>query len=176
MRDKDLPILFFAPFVSSAMRPEPGWIDYNGHMNLAFYLVMFDRAVAEIWSVLGLGPDYAAERGMSTFAAENHILYRREVRLGDPVRVTAQLIDFDEKRLHLWMEMRHAHEGWLAATNESMTLHVSIDTRRVTPMPHDVFANVATMKAAHAGLPRPADLGRAVSMRPREYGAGGKLN
>lgn len=167
LRDAEGPILFFAPFVSSTMRLEPAWIDYNGHLNLAYYHVLFDRAVDEVWSILGLGPDYATERGMTTFAAENHILYRREVKLLDSVRVTVRLVDFDEKRLHLWLEMRHASDGWLAATSELMTLHVNVEARHVAAMPPDIFANLAAMKSAHASLPRPADLGRVISMRPR---------
>lgn len=174
MRDFEAPILFFAPFVSSTMRLEPSWIDYNGHLNLAYYHVLFDRAVDEIWSVLGLGPEYETERGMTTFAAENHIVYRREVKLIDTVRITAQLIDYDEKRLHLWLEMRHAREGWLAATSELMSLHVDSGARRVAAMPPDIFANLAAMKSAHASLPRPADVGRAISMRPRHHTALGR--
>lgn len=175
LRDTEAPILFFAPFVSSSMGLEPAWIDYNGHLNLAYYHVLFDRAVDEVWAMLGLGPDYAAERGMTTFAAENHILYRREVKLADRVRVTVQLMDYDEKRIHLWMEMRHAGEGWLAATSEIMTLHVDVAARRVTSMPPDIFANLATMKSAHTRLPRPADVGRVISMRPRLDNARGKV-
>ena len=69
------PIFFFAPFVSSTMQVEPSWIDYNGHMNMAYYHVLFDRAVDEAFEVVGLGPDYVAERRCSYFSAEVHTLY-----------------------------------------------------------------------------------------------------
>ncbi len=75
----DAPALFFAPFVSSRMRVEPQWIDYNGHLNMAFYHVLFDRAVDEAFGLIGLGPDYAATRGASFFAAEAHVRYLREL-------------------------------------------------------------------------------------------------
>jgi acyl-CoA thioester hydrolase len=162
--DRGTSIFFFAPFVSSTMRVEPAWIDYNGHMNMAYYHVLFDRAVEEGFGLAGLGQDYLEERNASFFAAEIHTLYKRELTVRDHVRVTLQLIDFDEKRLHFYMEIRHAEEGWVAATCEEMSLHVDMETRRVTPFPDDILANLAVMKAAHARLARPPALGRVIGI------------
>lgn len=159
-----VPALIFAPFVSSTMRVEPQWIDYNGHLNMAYYHVLFDRAVDEAFALVGLGPEYLEERRASYFAAECHILYKRELAPQDRVRVTLQLIEFDEKRLHYFLEMRHATEGWLAATSENLSLHVDMDTRRVAPFPDDILANLAVMKSAHASMPRPTALGRVIGM------------
>ncbi|WP_186419353.1 thioesterase family protein [Bosea sp. CS1GBMeth4] len=158
------PALFFAPFVSSPMRIEPQWIDYNGHLNMAYYHVLFDRAVDEVFSLVGLNQDYVESRKASFFAAECHVLYKRELNARDLVRVTAQLIAFDDKRLHYYLEMRHASEGWLAASSENLSLHVDMTTRRVTPFPADILANLAIMKAAHAQMPRPATVGRMIGM------------
>ena len=163
------PVFFFAPFVSSTMRIEPSWIDYNGHMNMAYYHVLFDRAVDEGFGLVGLGPDYLQERNASYFTAEVHTLYLRELTLADAVRVTLQLIDFDEKRLHFYMEIRHAAEGWAAATSENLSLHVDMGTRKVTPFPDDILANLSAMKAAHVRLARPAALGRVMGI-PRKTG------
>lgn len=156
--------LFFAPFVSSSMRVEPDWIDYNGHLNMAYYHVLFDRAVDEVFSLVGLNRDYVDTRNASFFAAECHILYKRELTESDTVRITAQLIAFDDKRLHYYMEMRHASEGWLAATSENLSLHVDMNTRKVSPFPPDILANLAVMKAAHARMPQPATIGRIIGM------------
>jgi acyl-CoA thioester hydrolase len=161
------PIFFFAPFVSSARRIEPAWIDYNGHLNMAYYHVLFDRAVDEGFGVVGLGADYLAERGASFFAAEVHTLYRRELGLEDQVRVTLQLIDFDEKRIHFYLEIRHLAEGWVAASSENLALHVDMGTRKVVPFPDDILANLAIMKAAHGRLHRPASLGRVIGIPGR---------
>src|SRR5216683_1576873 len=92
---------FAAPFVSSVMRIEPQWIDYNGHLNVAYYNVLFDRAVDEVYELIGLGPDYLKRHGHSTMVAEMHVRYLREVHEADPLRVTVQLLDFDAKRIHL---------------------------------------------------------------------------
>ncbi|MGL4729784.1 MAG: thioesterase family protein [Bosea sp. (in: a-proteobacteria)] len=160
-------VLFFAPFVSSKMSIDPGWIDYNGHLNMAYYNVLFDRAVDEAFALVGLGPEYAQERRASFFTAEHHIVYRREVGRDDQLRITIQLVDFDEKRLHYMMEMRHASEGWVAASAESLALHVDLASRKVTPFPPDIQANLAIMKAAHARMSPPEALGRVITMKPK---------
>ncbi len=158
---------FFAPFVSSTMRIEPTWIDYNGHLNMAYYGVLFDKALEQAFSVIGLGGDYALERGATTMTAEWHVVYRRELLLDHPVRATVQLLDFDTKRIHVYMELRHATEFWLAATAESMNLHVGLTERRVVPFPGDILANLAIMKAAHAGLRAPRASGGGSPCRRR---------
>jgi acyl-CoA thioester hydrolase len=159
---------FFSPFVSSFMRPEPGWFDYNGHLNMAYYHVLFDRAVDEAFALCGLGPDYARLRGMSFFTVENRVSYRREIRAGEPVRVTVRLISFDDKRLHVFMELRHATEAWLAATSENLSLHVNLLARKAAPFPADIARNLDDMRAAHAGLPLPEGLGAGIAMPERQ--------
>jgi acyl-CoA thioester hydrolase len=175
--EKRIPVFFFAPFVSSTMRVSPAWIDYNGHMNMAYYHVLFDRAVEEGFGLVGLGQDYLEERKASFFAAEIHTLYKRELKARDEVRVTLQLVDFDEKRLHYYLEIRHASEGWVAAAMEGLSLHMDMKTRKVTPFPDDIAANLAVMKAAHARLARPQALGRVIGIPSRhevlEQAAGG---
>jgi acyl-CoA thioester hydrolase len=166
--ERTAPIFFFAPFVSSTMRVEPEWIDYNGHMNMAYYHVLFDRAVDEAFEVVGLGPDYVQDRKASYFTAEVHTVYKRELKVTDTVRVTLQLVGFDEKRLHFYEEIRHATEGWVSATCETLALHVDMRTKKVTPFPADVQANLAVMKAAHTRLPAPKDLGRIIGIPKRE--------
>ena len=89
--------LFFAPFVSSSMRVEPDWIDYNGHLNIAYYHVLFDRAVDEVFSLVGLNRDYVDTRNASFFAAECHILYKRELT-AKPDRGPARSIDRRARR------------------------------------------------------------------------------
>jgi len=155
---------FFAPFVSSVMRVEPGWIDYNGHLNMAYYNVLFDRAVDEIYELIGCGAAYVETSGHSCFTAEAHVRYLRELHAGDAVRVTFQLLDYDLKRLHYFEQLFHAEEGWLSATSENMALHVDMAAQKTVPFPDFIAANLAHLKAAHAGLPVPEGAGRRVAM------------
>ena len=160
----DLEPALFAPFVSSVMRVEPGWIDYNGHLNMAYYNVLFDRAVDEVYELIGCGPAYLEQTRHSTFTAEAHIRYLRELRAQDPVRVTFQLLDYDAKRLHYFEELHHAEEGWLSATSESMVLHVDMIAKKTAPFPDFIAARLARMKAAHDHLPVPEGAGRRIAM------------
>jgi len=160
----DLEPLFFAPFVSSVMRVEKHWIDYNGHLNMAYYNVLFDRAVDEAYELIGVGVDYVERRRHSFFTAEVHLRYLRELHAGDPVRVTFQLLDFDCKRLHTFEQLFHAEHGWVAATSENMSLHVDMAARKTATFPAEVTRRLAQMKASHARLPRPEAAGRKIVM------------
>ena len=156
-----------APFVSSVMQIEPQWIDYNGHLNMAYYNVMMDRAIDELWLQLGIGPTYKKERHGSTFTAECHVRYLREIHLGDSVQVTVYLLGADEKRLHTFEELRHASEGWLSATSENISLHIDMTTRKVAAFPADIRARIAEIANAHATVARPEGIGRKVTMPSR---------
>ena len=161
----DLEPVFAAPFVSPVMKVEPEWIDYNGHLNMAYYNVLFDRAVDEAYEIMGCGLAYLKETRHSTLTAEAHIRYLRELRAGAPVRVTLQLLDFDAKRMHYFEQLFHAEEGWLSATSENMVLHVDMAAKKVAPFPEFIAARLAQMKAAHARLPVPEGTGRRIAMQ-----------
>lgn len=153
-----------APFMSSLMTVKPDWIDYNGHLNMAYYNVLFDSCADEVYAELGFGPDYAKSRGFTTYTAEFHVCYVRELHEGDRVRVSFQLIDHDEKRFHTYQELFH-EDGWLAATGEALGLHIDMSGPKVAPFPPDVAEKVAAMAKRHATLPRPERVGRSVGIR-----------
>ncbi len=160
----DFEPVFFAPFVSSVMRVEPAWIDYNGHLNMAYYNVLFDRAVDEVFELLGCGESYVKSRRKSCFTAEVHVRYLRELHADDPVRVTFQLLDHDSKRVHFFEQLFHAVEGWVSATSENMALHVDMAAGKTTAFPTDIATTLAKMKSAHARLPLPESAGRRIAM------------
>ena len=148
----------------------PEWIDYNGHMNLAYYTVLFDYATDLLFDALGLGLDYRRDTQMGTFVAETHNRYERELLVGARVRVATQIVAADEKRLHLAHEMFALDEpnaGQRAATQELLFLHVDLVARRVCPFPEDLRRRVAAWATAHARLARPAWVGRRISMSGR---------
>jgi acyl-CoA thioester hydrolase len=155
------------PFLSSVMRIEPQWIDYNGHLNMAYYNVIMDRAIDEMFAALGMGPTYLEARNGSTMTAECHVRYLREIHLDDPVQVAMYLIAADEKRLHTFEEMRHATEGWVSATSENITLHIDMSRRRVAPFPPDIAAKVHGLAATHRDA-QPDGLGRRIQMPARQ--------
>lgn len=133
-------------------------------MNLAYYVLVFDGATDLICEAVSLGAAHRRASRTSVFAAETHILYRAELLLGDQVSVRSQIIAADAKRIHLAHEMHRTNEA--VAFQEVMLLHVSLDTRRVTPFPRGILAQVFALAADHARLPRPAWLGRRLDWSP----------
>jgi acyl-CoA thioester hydrolase len=147
------------------MNIEKDWIDYNGHLNMAYYNVLFDRCSDDAFEAMGLGPGYAKERRLTIYSAEVHVCYVREIHLDHPVTVSLQLLDHDDKRLRFYQEIRHAAENWLAATSEQLALHVDMAGPKVAPFPPDILTKVEAMRAAHAALPTPERAGRSIGIR-----------
>jgi len=145
-------------------RVRPEWIDHNGHMNMGFYLVVFDFATDEFFRQVGLDGEHRRSRRVTTFALEAHVTYHREVREGAPLRFTTLLLGHDAKRIHYIHEMHHAEEHYLAATNELMSLHVSEETRRGAPMASEILERLQVIQTAHDRLPRPPQVGRRMSL------------
>jgi acyl-CoA thioester hydrolase len=141
------------------------WIDYNGHMNIAYYVVAFDRATDKLFDRFDLGRDYVERTNSSAFVMEMHVSYERELKRGDPLRISAQLIEADAKRLHLFQSMYHAESGVCAATIEMLLLHVDLGLRRSTPFPAPQRAAIEQLLAEHRGLARPPQLGRVIGIK-----------
>jgi len=154
-----------APFEQYRDMVRPEWIDDNGHMNMGYYLVVFDIASTPFFHFIGLSPEHRQSRRITTFAAESHILYQREVKQGDPLRFQARLVNFDTKRVHFAQRMLHGTEGYLASSMESLSMHIDLATRRVGPMAPDVQSRLAEVKAVHDKLPPWPEIGRKVSVR-----------
>ena len=156
------------PIVCPVRRVERAWIDYNGHMNMAFYNLVFDQALDSVFDRLGIGADYVRSRHASLFTAEVHVHYLDELTLDDPIRVTFQLLDWDDKRLHYYEEMYHGETGNLAATSEQLALHVDMRTRRATPFPDDVMTRLEELMAQHIELPTPERVGHVMGIPPEK--------
>ena len=143
----------------------PEWIDYNGHMNVAYYVLVFDRATDDFFDFMGLTAEYRAAGNVSAFTAEMHVNYIQEVKKGDEVFVTTQLLDYDAKRFHYFHRMYHAEQRYLAATSELLCLYVDMNMRRVTQMPPPIRDRLAEIKQSHAELPLPEQVGSVMKVK-----------
>jgi acyl-CoA thioester hydrolase len=114
---------------------------------------------------LGLGLSYVETTKHSTFTAEVHVRYLRELLVDTPVRVTFQLLEYDSKRMHYFEQLFHAEEGWLSATSENMALNVNMVVKRTAAFPDNVMERLALMQAAHDRLPPPDGVGRRIAMK-----------
>jgi acyl-CoA thioester hydrolase len=155
------------PFDTYRDHVRPEWIDHNRHMNMGYYLVVFDLATDAFLAWVGLDEAHRRSRQVSTFCLEAHVTYHREVRSGAPLRFTTTLLAHDDKRIHYFHQMYHATEGYLAATNELLSLHVTQATRRSAPMAPEILTRLAEIRRAHDGLPRPPQVGRGIGLANR---------
>lgn len=151
-----------ALFRSALMEVEPGWIDYNGHMNLAYYHVMFDRCCDEFVPLIGCGPEYRTKTNHTIFAADARVRYRSELNLGDKAFAALRVLNFDAKRVHLALELFH-EDGWLSATTELLWLHINQSGPRVVLFPPDIIAKLTNYKSAHAKAGVPEWVGKTVA-------------
>ncbi|MBP0446096.1 thioesterase family protein [Roseomonas sp. SSH11] len=138
-------------------RVRPEWVDHYGHMNLAYYVAVFDMATDVLWPRLLLGETFR-RRGLGTFAAENWVSYRREVRLDDPLAAESEVLEHDSKRLLVRHRLLHAEAGFESARCELLFLCVDLSQRRVCLWPEDVAG-------AFAAAPRGAAPER-LALRP----------
>lgn len=157
--------VFSAPFRSGPMQVRAEWADYNGHLNMAYYHVLFDGALDVVLEPLGLGPEVARATGSSVFTVQAQVHYLRELHAGDVVRVETRLIAHDDKRLHYVQTMRAEGSDQPAAVTENLLLHVNLATRRAAPWPAVVAERIARAVAAHEMLPLPEQVGRRVGLR-----------
>ena len=113
-------------------RVKSEWTDYNGHMNLAFYIHLFDSSWEVLLEQFNIGAESAINQKRTTFAVESHTTYDMEVKVGDEVDLNLLFLDFDKKRLVYKLEMIHKKEKYLASTTEVCSLYVDLNSRRVT--------------------------------------------
>jgi acyl-CoA thioester hydrolase len=110
----------------------PEWTDYNGHMNLAFYIHLFDSAWEVMLEKFNIGEKSAKFEKRTTFAVESHTTYDMEVKVGDEVDLNLLFLDIDKKRLVYKLEMMHKEKKYLASTTEVCSLYVDLNTRKVS--------------------------------------------
>lgn len=154
-----------APLTLHRETVRPEWIDYNGHMNVAYYVLAFDHATDAFLDYLGVDEAYRTRTNCSTFTLEGHVSYEREVAEGAPISFTTHVLDCDAKRVHYFLSMYHAEEGFLAATCEWMLMHMDMGARRSAPFPAEVQSRLAAIVEAHKTLQRPPQVGRVIGIR-----------
>ena len=142
-----------APLVSRPGRVRAEWIDHNGHLNLAYYIVLFDEATDALWQAIGLGASYRAATGFGTFAVETHTLYLAELVEGDTTLAASVIVGVDRKRLHIAHELRRERDGAVAARQELMYLTVDLASRRSVAWPEGVFAGLCAATEAYGAAP-----------------------
>ena len=139
-------------------RVKSEWTDYNGHMNLAFYIHLFDNCWEVLLEKFNIGEESAINQKRTTFAVESHTTYDMEVKVGDEVDLNLLFLDFDKKRLVYKLEMIHKKEKYLASTSEVCSLYVDLNTRRVTEFEDEKKSLISDFILTNKDLFNPGDL------------------
>ncbi len=149
--------------VTARRRVPQSWTDYNGHMNETHYLEIASKASDRFMELIGCDAAYI-KAGLSFFTAENHIQYLEEVHAGEMLSVTTQVLSYTGKKLQLFHTILREN-GAVAATMETLLLHMDLNARRTALPPDDVVTRIEEFVAAQADLPRPEGAGRFVGQR-----------
>ena len=142
----------------------PDWVDYNGHLRDAFYLLIFSYATDALMDRLGLDSDNREASGHSLFTLELHLNYLHEVKLGAEVEVHTQLIAHDAKRLHLYHSLHLTGDDKELSGNEQMLLHVDLAGPHSTPFSETTLARLKAIVTEQADLPAPQYIGRVIAL------------
>jgi acyl-CoA thioester hydrolase len=146
------------------------WVDYNGHLRDAFYMLIFSFATDALIDQIGLPDAVRRARGRSIYTLEAHINYLHEIKEGAQVRVDMRLLAHDAKRLHLYLEMFADGGAEPVAAGEQMLLHVDTSGPRSVAFDEDVTEHVSALATAHAALPPPGYAGRMIGLPAKARG------
>ena len=138
------------------------WVDYNGHMNVAYYVLIFDRATDVLLNYVGLNEKHRNMTSESVFVVESHITYAKEVLEGAKIEIETLVLNVDEKRLHLFMTMHEAGTRMTVSAIEIMILYVDLNTRKAAPFPTQIKLELSQLKEKHSSLILPSQIGRQI--------------
>jgi len=129
------------------------FIDIMGHMNVMWYIHIFDHGTRNLFNRFGFGEEYIQRTGMGSFALESHIRYLAEVKLGEAVTVRSRVLDRSAKTIHFLHFMTRDDDESLAATIEVLGAHADLTRRKVTPFPPEVLVQLDALLNVHRQLP-----------------------
>ena len=154
-----------APFAGYEAYVVEDWLDYNGHMHDASYATVLSDANEVMFEALDLSADYRDRSGAAYYTVDTRIRFLAECSLGQRLTALTTMIAADRKKVRLYTEI-YVDVDTLAATGESLYLHVDPSVGGTTPLPDDRWAEVESVLSAHAKLPRSPHLGLGVGVRP----------
>ncbi len=153
-----------APLMLHHETVQPGWVDYNNHLNDGYYAVIFSNATTTLMDHIALGAAEREATGHTLFTLEMHINYLKEVMGGADCRIATQVLGHDHKRLHVFHTLFEAGSTDAAATNEQMLVNYDMKARRTAPFLPEVLSKIEAIARMQAGLPRPANAGRSIAL------------
>jgi carnitine 3-dehydrogenase len=150
--------------LDTEVRPE--WTDYNNHLSDFQYGHLFGDAMDALYRRVGIDAEYRARGGMF-YTVESHVRHLAECKVGDALYVTTQVLELDDKRLHVFHRLHRRSDGTVLATGEQLHLHVDMACAKAAPIDSAVRGKLEALRAAHAALPAPLEAGKPVGSRAK---------
>ena len=150
------------------------WVDYNGHLRDAFYLLIFSYATDALMDRIGLDEAGRTRTGHTLYTLECHLNYLNEVKLGDEVEVRTHLLAYDHKRLHVHLALYRPGEEQSLAASEQMLMNIDRSVGRSAPFDEQVLASVQALHETQRDLPRPLHIGRVIGLPSEAEHVGSK--
>lgn len=141
------------------------WIDYNGHMNDAYYVVAFSQAIDAFMLHIGLNESFRKEHHVSIYTLQSMVTYIKEVAEAEPILIQAQLLESDNKKLRLFMTMLHAETYDELANMETLLLHMDMKAHKAAPFLPQTQAQLDSLQASHNLLDAPQNAGKAIALK-----------
>ncbi|MDC1375681.1 thioesterase family protein [bacterium] len=154
------------PIILSEKRVLKDWIDYNGHMNVAFYTLAFDNSLDEfLENTLGIGETHASHNQQGPFVLQAHYHYLNEMSLDEKFNVRLLVVDCDEKRMHLCLDIFSVKQKKIIAVSETVLINVNLVIRRTEKYPTWALKRLVDLKNTHANINFPSVLGKSIGLK-----------
>jgi acyl-CoA thioester hydrolase len=169
--DKNI-IRYDEPYQTPIILPEKkliaDWIDYNGHMNVAYYTLVFDKSLdIFLEKILGIGETYAYESKQGPFVLQAHYHYLNEMTLDERFNVRLLVVDHDQKRMHLCLDIFSKDKKKVIAVSEKILINVNLDIRKSEPYPLSAYKKLQKLKNTHAAFDFPEVLGKSIGLKKK---------
>ena len=154
------------PIILSEKRVLKDWIDYNGHMNVAFYTLAFDNSLDEfLENTLGIGETHASHNQQGPFVLQAHYHYLKEMSLDEKFNVRLLVVDCDEKRMHLCLDIFSVKQKKIIAVSETVLINVNLAIRKTEKYPTWALKRLEDLKNTHAHSNFPSVLGKPIGLK-----------
>ena len=165
-KKNDVSFELSAPYKTRKQQVLPEWIDYNGHMNVAYYTLAFDKSLDFFFEdILGIGPTYVSKMSKGPFALKASYHYFSELLVEEEFYVDLSVVDFDSKKVHVCGEMKKSLSGELSAVFETVLMNVDLIKRKSIEYPKDVLAIFENLKSTLKPECLPDIIGKAISLK-----------
>ena len=142
------------------------WIDYNGHMNVAYYTLAFDRAIDFfLEETLKIGPTFVKHANQGPYSLQANYHYLQELKQGDRFRSKILIIDADKKKIHMFLEMINASNGEKVATCETLLINVDLTLRKSAEYPDWAQDKIQEYKKTCEGFALPREAGKMITLK-----------